>query len=95
MPPGMEEALALRLPRALVSATLARMAFSSEPKMPAGESGEVVRLGESGARTVGVEAMGARLAHGKGRPGGWSRRAGAGAGAGAWAGAGAGAGTGG
>ena len=93
----MEEALALRLPRALVSPPLARMAFSSEPKMPAGESGEVVRLGESGARTVGVEAMGARLAHGKGRPGGWSRRAGAGAGAGAgaWAGAGAGAGTGG
>ena len=95
MPPGMEEALALRLPRALVSPPLARMAFSSEPKMPAGERGEVVRLGESGERAVGVEAMGARLAHGKGRPGGWSRRAGAGAGAGAWAGAGAGAGTGG
>ena len=43
MPPGMEEALALRLPRALVSPPLARMAFSSEPKMPAGERGEVVR----------------------------------------------------
>ena len=70
----MEEALALRLPRALVSPPLARMAFSSEPKMPAGE---VVRLGESGERAVGVEAMGAKLAHGKGRPGGWSRRAGA------------------
>ena len=58
--------MALRLPRALVSAMLARMAFSSEPKMPEGESGR----GEGGWVALGKGGGGG----GKGDDGGGSGR---------------------